>query len=61
MPVEIHTLTSQVNVADEATPTAALLEKITAMVLERIHDAQAARDFDKHEQEIRRHMSESRF
>jgi hypothetical protein len=61
MPVEVHTLTSQVNVADDAAPNAELIEKIAAMVLARIHDAQAAKDFEKHEQEIRRHMSESRF
>ncbi len=60
MPVEINTLTSHVNVADTALPES-VLEKIVAVVLARLHDAQTARELEKREQEIRPHMSDSRF
>src|SRR5216117_3106924 len=55
MPVEINTLTSHVNVADTALPES-VLEKIVAVVLARLHDAQTARELEKREQEIRPHM-----
>jgi hypothetical protein len=62
MDVEIQTLTSQVKVADT---TGALdphmVERIVALVLSRIQEAQAARELEKREQEIRPHMAEARF
>lgn len=61
MPVEIETLTSRVNVADTAAPNADLVEKILAMVLARIQEGLRAQELEKHEQEIRPHMSDSRF
>jgi len=60
MPVEINTLTSHVNVVDTALPES-VLEKIVAVVLARLHDAQTARELEKREQEIRPHMSDSHF
>jgi hypothetical protein len=61
MDVEIHALTSQVKVVDTAVPDAGLIEKIVALVLARIQDAQAAREHEKREQEIRPHMADARF
>lgn len=61
MDVEIHTLTSQVKVADTGAPNAELIEKIVAIVLARIQEAEAAREHERREQEIRPHMAESRF
>ena len=61
MNVEIEELTSRVNVADTAAPNADMVEKIIAMVMARIQEGHRAQEFDKHEQEIRPHMSDSRF
>lgn len=60
MPVEINTVTSHVNITDTALPES-VLEKIVAVVLARLHEAQTARELEKREQEIRPHMSDSHF